>query len=268
MKRLLTLATLMTLLGAIFIPAQSVSAQQDVCNQAAETGSVAGYQVVYGRGGSGNQVVLGDDGDNRLRGGSGNDILCGFGGNDVLKGGSGNDYIDGGGGDDVLRGNSGSDTLANGETNKGGSGGTTIITTEPEPASACELAYSYSQADQEPDLSNLDLTSCDLDFQNLNLASLVDSSLSGVDLTQTTFQMANLSRADLSGANLTNTNFHNADLSGAILSGATLTRTNLSGADLSGVDVSGLDWDDTICPNATNSDDHDDTCEGYLNLTP
>jgi|SRR5665811_961969 len=106
MKRLLTCNALMLLLGTMLVSAQTVSAQSgpDICEAARNGEAIPGYEVVYGRGGSGNQVVLGDDGDNDLRGGSGNDILCGFGG------------------DDVLRGNSGNDILVDGETNKGGSG--------------------------------------------------------------------------------------------------------------------------------------------------
>src|SRR5665811_2075294 len=99
MRRLLAFATLAMMLGTMLVPAQSASARNGDL--------IPGYEVVYGRGGSGNQVVLGDDGDNDLRGGSGNDILCGFGGNDIL------------------RGNSGNDILVDGETNKGGSGNDT-----------------------------------------------------------------------------------------------------------------------------------------------
>lgn len=54
-------------------------------------------------GGSGNQAILGTDGNDNLSGGSGNDILCGLGGDDVLDGGSGNDILIG----DIGRGNGG-----------------------------------------------------------------------------------------------------------------------------------------------------------------
>jgi len=120
MKRLTTLFMFVTLLGTMLIPAQTVSAQSgpDICAAAANGEPVRGYEVVYGRGGSGHHVVLGDDGDNDLRGGSGNDILCGFGGNDIL------------------RGNSGNDILVDGETNKGGSGNDTeMVSAPPEPDS-------------------------------------------------------------------------------------------------------------------------------------
>lgn len=53
-------------------------------------------------GGSGNDVISGNDGANRLEGGAGNDTLSGLGGDDTLQGGVGNDTIDGGTGTDTV----------------------------------------------------------------------------------------------------------------------------------------------------------------------
>ena len=47
-------------------------------------------------------------------------------------------------------------------------------------------------------------------------------------------------------------------LSGADLSGADLSGANLSGAVLSAI------WNNTTCPDGTNSDDNGDTCENNL----
>src|SRR5680860_1859347 len=126
MKRLTTLFMFVTLLGTMLVSAQTVSAQSgpDICEAARNGEAIPGYQVVYGRGGSGHQVVLGDDGDNDLRGGSGNDVLCGFGGDDILRGNSGNDILVGGDGDDTLRGGSGNDEeIQEGGSSGGGGGG-------------------------------------------------------------------------------------------------------------------------------------------------
>ena len=54
-------------------------------------------------------ILRGDDGDNRLKAGSGNDALRGRAGNDVLFGGDGDDRLNGDAGDDVLVGGAGSD---------------------------------------------------------------------------------------------------------------------------------------------------------------
>ncbi|MYD77993.1 MAG: calcium-binding protein, partial [Gammaproteobacteria bacterium] len=60
-------------------------------------------------GNEGNDTLRGRYGDDRLEGGSGHDTLIGGAGDDVLDGGLGNDWLAGGIGDDVLRGSGGSD---------------------------------------------------------------------------------------------------------------------------------------------------------------
>lgn len=116
MKRLRSVMMFAMLVGTMALPAMTtdVSAQgADLCAGAAKNGEgrYAGYEVVYGSGGAGNQIVLGTDGNDSLSGGSGNDVLCGFAGVDVLEGGSGNDALVGGEGADQLYGGSGNDTL-------------------------------------------------------------------------------------------------------------------------------------------------------------
>ncbi|WP_304523565.1 Ig-like domain-containing protein [Cyanobium sp. Copco_Reservoir_LC18] len=56
-----------------------------------------------------------DEHGDRLTGGSGNDTIQGDNGDDVLHGGAGDDYLDGGNHDDVLNGGAGADTLDGGE---------------------------------------------------------------------------------------------------------------------------------------------------------
>ncbi len=181
MKRLLTFTMLATMLGAMLVSAQSVTAQEDgprICETARNGDPVPGYEVVHGRGGSGNQIVLGTSGDDVLRGGSGNDILCGFGGNDTLRGGSGNDILVRGPGADRLIGGSGNDMLyRDGDDTRirGGSGNDQIVVAEPEPTGAtftytvgesdgsgCDLSYALSNAEPELDIF------VDFDFANNN----------------------------------------------------------------------------------------------------
>ncbi len=62
-------------------------------------------------GGSGNDILYGNQADNMLVGGAGSDDLVGFEGNDTLTGGVGNDTLYGGVGNDVMDGGAaGSDT--------------------------------------------------------------------------------------------------------------------------------------------------------------
>ena len=78
-------------------------------NRATSTGSVSNIENV--KGGSGNDLLIGDQHDNRLLGFGGNDVLDGQGGNDHLFGMSGDDKLKGGDGRDSLDGGSGNNTL-------------------------------------------------------------------------------------------------------------------------------------------------------------
>lgn len=72
-----------------------------------------------------NQLLVGDNLDDRGSGFAGNDTLFGYGGNDNLNGNVGNDLINGGKGNDILLGGKGDDTLIGGTGNDvltGGSG--------------------------------------------------------------------------------------------------------------------------------------------------
>jgi Ca2+-binding RTX toxin-like protein len=79
----------------------------------------AGNDEILGLLNAGN-VIVGDDGNDKItggtlrdvmEGGTGNDVLNGAAGNDSLFGDLGNDILNGGAGDDALLGNAGTDTL-------------------------------------------------------------------------------------------------------------------------------------------------------------
>lgn len=76
------------------------------------TGSVSNIDDV--KGGSSNDVILGNAADNHLIGSSGNDYMKGMGGDDILEGNTGNDYLFGSEGRDLLIGGTGGDHLAGG----------------------------------------------------------------------------------------------------------------------------------------------------------
>jgi len=68
------------------------------------------------RGGSGDDVLIGNNAANVLLGNGGNDILVGNGGNDILLGGAGRDILIGGDGADILLGGPDEDILLSGRT--------------------------------------------------------------------------------------------------------------------------------------------------------
>ena len=86
------------------------------------------------------------------------------------------------------------------------------------------------------------------------IADLSEANLTYADLTY-----ANLSAADLSFADLSFADLSSADLENAKLNGADLT-----GAGLSGTNLNSVVWNNTICPDETNSDDNGNTCENNL----
>ncbi|CAN0547646.1 unnamed protein product, partial [Laminaria digitata] len=69
------------------------------------------HDVAGIRGGSGNDTIIGSQGDDVITGDSGHDTLVGGAGDDVLDGGKHNDTLIGGEGDDTLIGGSGRDTF-------------------------------------------------------------------------------------------------------------------------------------------------------------
>ncbi len=118
-------------------------------------------------------------------------------------------------------------------------------------------------------LTAADLSVADLSFADLTYANLSDTYLFSADLTYADLENANLQNAKLNGANLNGANLNGANLNGANLTGAGLTGANLTGANLTGAGLSGTNlnsvvWNNTICPDGTNSDDNGNTCENNL----
>ena len=137
-------------------------------------------------------------------------------------------------------------------------------------------------------IEDTNLSHSDLSFANLSYANLMYSNLSWTDLQRSEMQYADLHAANLGCAILFDTNLTGADLSYAVVSHASciftwdevdlshadlsyanlsnlhIEESDLSHADLSHADLTGVSWDDTICPDGTNSDDNGNTCENNL----
>jgi hypothetical protein len=81
---------------------------------AAFTGGVSNFENATG--GSGNDVIIGNNLANVLSGGGGNDIVVGNGGNDTITGGAGRDVVIGGAGADNITLGGGDDIAVGGTT--------------------------------------------------------------------------------------------------------------------------------------------------------
>ena len=106
----------------------------------------------------------------------------------------------------------------------------------------------------------------DLDAADFSGVDLSGVDLQGANLTISNLQGVDLSGADLQGANLSVSIATDADLSGADLQGANLTSTDLDGANLAGANVTDVIWENTGCPDGTQSTQDGGTCAN--NLTP
>jgi uncharacterized protein YjbI with pentapeptide repeats len=119
-------------------------------------------------------------------------------------------------------------------------------------------------------ISFASITFANLFDANFERADLHQSDLSHSNLGKANFKAANLNGALLVGADLTGTNFDSAmlqraNLNGAILKGTNFRGANLRGATLAGATLSQVKWDNTICPDGTNSNTNvGKTCVGHF----
>jgi len=123
-------------------------------------------------------------------------------------------------------------------------------------------------------------------FSNSNLylptmhyASFVNSNFTNVDIiepdvTSTNFQNSNftgtlleggyaLRNSDFSGSNFTNTHFESGEATNSNFDNSNFTNAILNGNFATSSFV-GTTWSNTTCPDATNSDNNGNTCEGHL----
>lgn len=104
------------------------------------------------------------------------------------------------------------------------------------------------------------------DFSNRDLNSAV---FFEADLTSATFENTNLADSDFSSAVAVDANFTGATLTDVIIENADFTGVNFSNANLQDAFIfettlDGAIWDNTTCPDGSNSDDNGGTCLGAL----
>jgi uncharacterized protein YjbI with pentapeptide repeats len=118
-----------------------------------------------------------------------------------------------------------------------------------------------------------------LSFGSFRNANFTNSFWAGTQAPNADFTSANFSNAVIEGINILNANFTGANLTGAnlsvpdsgmsIIQNTNFTNANFTNANLAGLDFddsirTGVIWNNTICPDGTNSDDNSNSCEGHL----
>ncbi|MFZ2056622.1 MAG: pentapeptide repeat-containing protein [Acidimicrobiales bacterium] len=120
-------------------------------------------------------------------------------------------------------------------------------------------------------LSGANLDGADLSVANLESANLTEAALEGANLASAWAPDATLTDAKLDGANLTaavlgGASLADASLVGTDLTGADLSDASLDGANMLGADLNDVEWDNTTCPDDTNSNSDGGTCIGHLTI--
>ncbi|HEY2774465.1 MAG TPA: pentapeptide repeat-containing protein [Candidatus Binatia bacterium] len=93
---------------------------------------------------------------------------------------------------------------------------------------------------------------------------LYDGDLSGADLHNLHLSQAGLARTIMTGADLSGTDLSSAFLEDAVMTGANLTSVDLQSATLTGTVLDSVQWNNTTCPDGTNSTVDGGSCCGHL----
>jgi hypothetical protein len=111
--------------------------------------------------------------------------------------------------------------------------------------------------------------------KDLSYAQLTRTDFQGADLTGTIFKGANMFSVDFSNSNLTNADFTDAGnypgrsmsvtFTNANLTNANFTNANIRfSAGMNSANITGVIWNNTTCPNGTNSNNNGGTCAGHF----
>ena len=118
------------------------------------------------------------------------------------------------------------------------------------------------KADNKTTFDKADLAKANLSEVVWSNANFEEADMSGANLNNAEFERGTFNDVDFSNADLEDTDFSNADLDGADFDHAKLDDTDFKSADLTDAknmdqaqDIRNAKWDDTDCPDGTNSDD-------------
>ncbi len=100
--------------------------------------------------------------------------------------------------------------------------------------------------------------------ESVTPSALPAARLQGADLGRAQLSGADLRKANLAKAKLIDADLSNTKLDGASLAGADLTGANLSGASVDGTSFLNAVWNHTTCPDGTNSDQANSSCQAHL----
>ena len=120
----------------------------------------------------------------------------------------------------------------------------------------------HMRADNRTTFEKADLAKANLSDVVWPNANFDEADMSEANLTNAEFERGSFNDVNFSNADLEDTDFSNADLDSADFDGAKLDDTDFKDADLTDAknmenaeDIRNAKWDNTTCPDGTNSDD-------------
>ena len=120
----------------------------------------------------------------------------------------------------------------------------------------------HMRADNRTTFEKADLAKANLSDVVWPNANFDEADMSEANLANAEFERGSFNDVNFSDADLEDTDFSNADLDGADFEGAKLDDTDFKDADLTDAknmelaeDIRNAKWDNTTCPDGTNSDD-------------
>ena len=138
---------------------------------------------------------------------------------------------------------------------------------EPEPPVETAPPPAVEAGPEPEDPCEVNPASCEVAGEDFSDSDLNSSVFFEADVQSAIFVNSNLSDSDFSGAQAANADFTGATLAdsiivGADFSGADFTNANLTDAFVFDTALADAVWNNTICPDGTNSDANNGTCEG------
>jgi uncharacterized protein YjbI with pentapeptide repeats len=110
------------------------------------------------------------------------------------------------------------------------------------------------------------LSGKNFEFDNVATSNFAHTNLKGASFYGANASAVNFSYADLSGVNFNSANLAASDFSFSRCIGCDFREANLAGVKFSGAIVSSPVWDNTYCPDGTNSDSNGtapESCKGH-----
>ena len=128
------------------------------------------------------------------------------------------------------------------------------------PGKGCQLPGAYLE---HAEIGSSDLTNTNFQGADLTASYFRFTTLNGVDFDGANLTGADLGSTALHGANFAGADLTNANLVSADVTGADFTNANLTGATATPVTDTGAIWNNTICPDGSNSNNHFNTCHSF-----